>query len=191
MYHSPRSLEAEAMKLGILLLFFSMYAIAAQETRPGGAQTCAQVSLARRGFGASYQGTVRNDDYKFRVTIPEGLKGWGADPVAPFHGFTVFLPSEGDLNSCIVLEIHLRVELGEREARHRGTKVAFGGVTGWKQEATGTVSGTEISNITIRFSVVHARRVDDGTIWLISPTKDMAKNLRLLDTFLSEIAFNP
>src|SRR5262249_28738499 len=37
--------------------------------------------LARRGVGVPYKRVIRNDDYRFSVTFPEGLVGWGG--VAP------------------------------------------------------------------------------------------------------------
>jgi hypothetical protein len=171
-----------------LIVVVSTACIAAQSPRSGQVKTCSQISLARPGFGVSYSGVVRNDDYKFSLTVPEGLTGWGADPVAPFHGFTIFLP-DGQ-SSCIMFEIHLRIDLNPREARHRGTKVVIGDVTAWKEEATGTINGTGFTNITVRFSVAHGQDVDDGTVRLVTPTKDIGRNGPTFEAFLSQIKFD-
>lgn len=162
---------------------------AAQGHQPEPVRTCSQISLVRPGFGAAYRGAVGNDDYKFTLTIPEGLVGWGADPVAPFHGFTIFLPSGDDPPACIVFEIHLRVERGQREAWRRGTKVVIGGVTGWREEVTGTTGGTSFTNIIIRFSVIRSQETDDGTVRLVTPTKDLGKNGAIFEAFISHIGF--
>jgi hypothetical protein len=91
----------------------------------------------------SYRGAIRNDDYKLSVTIPQGLTGWGADSVAPFHGFTIFLSSEGGQSSCLMLEIHLRVDPDDRAGVGHGARIAIGSVTGWKREANGMINGAE------------------------------------------------
>ena len=44
-------------------------------------------------MGVAYKGRVRNSDYRFSATIPDGLEGWGAGKNAPFHGFVFYLSS--------------------------------------------------------------------------------------------------
>ena len=179
------------MRILMSILFLASSAcVAAQGPQSGRVKTCSQISVAHPGFGASYRGAMRNDDYKLSLTIPDGLTGWGADPVAPFHGFTIFLPSGDDRSSCIMFEIHLRVDLGQREAKHRGVKMMIGDVTAWREEATGTISGTDFTNVTIRFSVTRGQDVDDGTVRLVTPTKDIARDRPILEAFLSQMKFD-
>jgi len=172
------------------LFLASAACVAAQGLQSGQVKTCPQISLARPGFGASYRGAVRNDDYKLSLTIPDGLTGWGADPVAPFHGFTIFLPPDDNQPSCIMFEIHLRVDLGQREAKHRGVKMMIGDVTAWREEATGTINGTDFTNVTIRFSAARGQDVDDGTVRLVTPTKDIGRGRPILKAFLSQMKFD-
>lgn len=186
--HSLKSNEGQIMKaLVFLLIAVPAVRLAAQGPRFGQVKTCSQISLARPGFGVPYRGTVRNDDYKLSLIVPGGLTGWGADPVAPFHGFTIFLPPDGNQSSCIMFEIHLRVNLGLRESRHRGARVMIGDVPGWKEEAAGTINGVEFTNVTIRFSVAQGHEVDDGAVWLVTPARDVDKNRPILEALLSRI----
>jgi hypothetical protein len=179
------------MKMLMPILFLASAAcIVAQGPRPGQVKTCAEISLARPGFGESYRGSMRIDDYKLSLAIPAGLTGWGADPVAPFHGFTIFLPSDDDQPSCIMFEIYLRVDLGQREATPRGTRVMIGAVPAWKEEATGTINGTDFTNLTVRLSVAHGQEVDDGTVRLVTPTKGIGRQRSVFDGFLAQLKFD-
>jgi hypothetical protein len=126
----------------LLLVGMATARLEAQVSRPGRVSTCSEASLVEPGFGASYRGTVTNDDYKLVLSIPDGLTGWGADPIAPFHGFTIFLSAE-DRSTCIVFEIHLRVELSPPKNNRRGTPVVIGGVPALKQIVAGTVNRVE------------------------------------------------
>jgi hypothetical protein len=173
-----------------LLILVSTSCAAAQDSRSVPVKGCSQISRARLGFGASYRGAVRNDDYKLSMTIPEGLTGWGADPVAPFHGFTIFLPADKGLLSCIAFEIHLRVDLGPLRIRRRGRELMVGGVKAWKEEATGEMDGTKLTNVTIRFSVPHGQEIDDGTVRMVTPARDLATNGPIFEEFLSHMRFD-
>jgi len=176
------------MKISILFLPLALTAAAPlQDLRTGPIRTCASISLARPGFGTSYRGTVRNDDYKLSLAIPEGLTGWGADPVAPFHSFTIFLSQDGDQSSCIVFEIHLRVDRDERADGLRGARIRLGNFVGRQEESAGTINGAEVTNVRIRFSVSRAQEVDDGDVWLVTPTKDLEKSRAIFDRFLSQV----
>ena len=174
-----------------MLVLASAAGAAAQSPRPDRAASCAQLSLARPEMGAPYRGAVRNDDYKLTLTIPGGLTGWGADPLAPFHGFTIFLPSPDEQTSCIVFEIHLRIDLGQQEARRRGRKATMGGATAWRREVTGSVGRTGFTNVTVEFSAPRRQEISDGTVRLVTPTKDLNRNMPIFDTFLSQIRFDP
>ena len=159
----------------VFILLVCTACVGAQGSRSVPVKTCSQISLARPGLGASYRGTLRIDDYKLAFTIPQGLTGWGADPVAPFHGFTIFLASDDDRSSCIIFEIYLRVEPGQTGTRRHGVKTMIGDVPAWKENATGAINGTELTNVTVRFSYAHDREVDDGTVRLVTPTKDISR----------------
>jgi hypothetical protein len=178
------------MKISVPILFAaSAVCLSAQSSRSGQVRLCSQISLARPGFGASYRGTVRNDDYRVSLTIPDGLTGWGAGPVAPFHGFTIFLPSDDDQSICIIFEIHLRVDIGQPEAKPRGEKITVGGIAAWQEETTGTIDGKQFTNIAVRFSVVHRKEVDDGTVWLVTRTKDLSRDRPIFERFLAQTKF--
>jgi len=182
-------MKAQAMrKLATIAFLLSTVYVAAQCPILGQAKTCPEVSLARQGIGASYKGEVRNDDYELRLTIPPGLTGWGADPVAPFHGFTIFLSDDGQ-SSCIEFEIHLRVNTQAGAIRHRGAKMMLGGATAWKDETRGIKNGIEFANISVQFTIARSQEIDDGTVIFVTPTRELGKNRRTFDAFLSGIKF--
>jgi hypothetical protein len=127
------------------------------------------------------------------VVIPAGLTGWGADPVAPFHGFTVFLAGRDKLISCIRFDISLRVDLGEpgeSPYRPNGARpVKVGNITGWRVERTGQVNGTVLKNVLITYSVRRKGEEDEGSVWLVTPAKDFQKHLPIFEKFISQIRF--
>jgi len=86
-----------------------------------------------------------------------------------------------------MFEIYLRVELGQRETRRHGTKVTIGGVPAWREDVAGAINGTEFTNVTVRFSHAHDREIDDGTVRLVTPTKDVSRNKPVFEAFLSQI----
>jgi len=156
-------------------------------------KTCTAISLSRPGFGVAYRGPVKNDDYGLIADVPSGLTGWGADPVAPFHGFTIFLPSDNSSSGCILFEIHLRVDLGEHGQpsmrRSSARAVRIGNVRGWQEEKIGEAGGIGLENIVIEFSIPRDGGVADGSVWLISPLADLRENQALFRDFVSGLRF--
>jgi hypothetical protein len=151
-------------------------------------KVCGSLTLARPGFGVAYRGTVRNSDYRLGITIPENLTGWGAAPDAPFHGFVIFPP--GEPRSCIGFDIQHRVnEEQDAEAPCPGTETMLGNRHAWMQETTGVVDGVEWTNITVRFSVRNGDHIDDGALWMASPTKELAENKPTFQKLISQIRF--
>jgi hypothetical protein len=177
--------------MGIILLIVGMFMSAAfgQKARTEAVKTCHEASLARPGFGASYRDTLDNSDYGLHLKIPEGLTGWGADPIAPFHGFTIFLPSSDGEAACIVFEIHLRVELGERPVGRAGARVVLGNVPAFQRKVRGKANGRDFTDETLNFSITRGREADEGTAELVSPTRSLARNQLIFDQFISQIRF--
>jgi len=155
-------------------------------------QTCDSITLARPGVGVAYKGTVRNDDYGVKIDIPGGLTGWGGvAPEAPFHGFVIFLPDSP--RSCIGFRIQLRVDLGDGalpERHHAGKAAAVGNRRGWEDDRSGVVNGTALTNVTITFSVPHRREIYDGSVWLVTPTEELEKEMPTFRKFVSGIRFD-
>ena len=89
-----------------------------------------------------------------------------------------------------MFEIHLRVELGKRQATPRGTRVMLGTIPAWKEEVTGTIDRTKFTNVTIRFSVAHGQETDDGAVRLVTPTKAISRTRPTFEAFLSQITFD-
>ena len=138
---------------------------------------------------------MRNDDYGLALVIPDKLTAWGAADVAPFHGFTIFLPGSANSDECIVFEIHLRVELGqdaEKETRvvDRRHVAPVGNVRGWRAERTGARDSTAYKNVVIQFSVRHGADIFDGSVWLVSTMHGFKKNKAILNSFLSRTHFD-
>jgi hypothetical protein len=153
-------------------------------------ETCEAITSVRPGFGVPYRGTLTNGDYRLTVVIPQGLTGWGAGWEAPFHGFDIFFPDGS--RSCMGFEIHLRVDLGEAqgaERRHLGTRAKIGNRAGWKEEINGIIDGSAWTNVKISFSVQNGTDVDDGSVWLVTPTGQLSKNMPIFNRFVSHIRF--
>jgi hypothetical protein len=172
-----------------LFLVFAVQVSAAAAISP--VVKCRDVSSAHSGSGVPYHGTVDNDDYGLRLVLPRGLTGWGAAPISPFHGFTIFL-NEDHPASCIAFEIHRRVDLGEaQDHKPPGPRASIrvGNVIGQKEEASGIVDATVFRNVIVSFSNTHNGEPQDGTIWFITPASDWSKYARLFQRFLAQITF--
>ena len=116
-------------------------------------------------------------------------------PWLPFHGFTVFLPSQGSRSSCIVFEIHLRVDLGDPDERATAPSPAktvnFGNIQGLQQERSGDINGVAFRNVLISFSVPRDGQVADGSVWFVAPGTELEKSQPVFTSFISGIRFNP
>jgi len=154
--------------------------------------TCSSITLAKPGVGVAYTGIVRNDDYGVQIAIPDGLTGWGGvAPEAPFHGFVIFLSDP--VQSCAGFEIQLRVNLGDGARAHRhnaGKRVMVGNIAGSQENRSGFVNGTAFTNVAISFSVPQRGEVFDGSVWLVTPTEDLAKNMPIFRSFVSHFRFD-
>lgn len=51
------------------------------------------------------------------------------------------------------------------------------------------MKGVEFTNITIEFSNTRPNEIDDGTVMLVTPTRDMKANGLIFERFLSAIQF--
>ena len=158
--------------------------------------TCEQETLAGPGVGASYKGTVRNEDYRFSATIPDGLVGWGAAPNAPFHGFTIFINSEANTRSCIVFRIAIHVDLeGDEAAPETGDvrleRITVGGRTATRTSSVGSVGGTLYENVNVSLQIPHKKDdIHDVEIVLVTPKSDAFKTRTLFDRFIASLRFS-
>jgi hypothetical protein len=173
-------------------ILFTASPVALEQTpvAPTPVQNCEGSTLARSGFGVSYEGVIENERYHMKVTIPRGLIGWGAAPEAPFHGFAVFLPGEDA--GCIGLRIQLRIDTKRTESaseRHRRAPVQIGNVLGLKDERVGVVKGVSWTNIALCFAVDHDTYADDGCVWLAAPTAYLVAARDALDQLLAQLHF--
>jgi hypothetical protein len=153
-------------------------------------QVCDSITKAQPGTGVAYKGTVRNSDYGLTVQIPAGQTAWGAAPEAPFHGFVIFLSDKP--KSCILFEMHLRVDTKDKSPVASEKRVRLGNRDGWEEQTKGVIDGIGWSNVTVRFSMHHVRsanEVDDGSIILVTPTQDLSKNVAVFQEFMSHIRF--
>jgi hypothetical protein len=176
--------------MGRLLRHFALLAAVASVAlgeSPDPLQSCAMATGALPGFGAAYRGVFENDDYKLRAVIPKGFTAWGAAPVAPFHGFAIFL--NASRSACIVLEIHRRVDLGEGLPNSRGPNAQIGNVKGNKDESTGSLAGLTLRNVWIAFSARHNPEVFDGYVLFVTPISDGKKYEPLFEKFVSQMRF--
>jgi hypothetical protein len=150
--------------------------------------TCEQVVFTRAGVGHAYRGAFRNDDYRASGRIPPGLVGWsGVANSAPFHGFTIFLNHEQ--TSCIVFEIHIRVNDGESLGSPPTTQpVNLGRAKGWQLKSRGMAGTLELLNVETAFTSKLSDQVDDGTILLVAPLSTSAKAEDIYSRFVRSLA---
>jgi hypothetical protein len=156
------------------------------------ARTCGEITLAHPGMGVAYKGTVKNSDYRFSAMIPDGLVGWGAAPSAPFHGFTIFLGS--GQTSCIVFEIHLRVNVpedrdGGRPPRKGGRRIGVGNRQGTETVETGSATGSVLQNVNVTLELPRDDYTNDASITLVTLQSDAARNKHVFDRFLASFHF--
>jgi hypothetical protein len=155
--------------------------------------SCKDLHLGSPGNGVAYSGVLHFEDYHLFLAVPPGLTGWGAAPVAPFHGFAIFLPDLGKRPSCIVFEINLYMDLGEdhtEKLRSPGRMVKIGGIEGWQEERIGDIDGIQFKNTLISFSVpCHHGDIFDVLVWFAGPAKDRQKNVHLFNDFVRSINF--
>jgi len=175
----------------VLVMLFSPSILRCQRT--AGISTCEQVTQARPGFGVSYKDTVRNSDYELSATVPEGLIGWGAAPVAPFHGFTIYLGPGPQPASCIVFEIAIHVDLGEDRGpepeKSLAERVKVGNRTGSKIRSTGTLQGTPYENVTISLELPRSGYRNDVLFLLVTPSAEAARTEPIFTKFLASFRF--
>ncbi|HUA87574.1 MAG TPA: hypothetical protein VMB85_27145 [Bryobacteraceae bacterium] len=187
-------LDADMLRVLVLALWAAGNAsfLDAQRT-PEPVATCHDVSLARPAYGVSYRGSVRNSDYEFSAMVPEGFTGWGAAPVAPFHGFTIYLDERE--TSCIVFEIRLRVGdvSAEQDAAPNEAapiRVRVGNRSGLQTVVIGRRSGVEYQNVTVTLELPRAGYTNDAEIVLVTPMNEVARTKPIFSKFLGSFKFN-
>ncbi len=155
--------------------------------------TCDQVTLARPGFGASYRGTVRNSDYRFSATIPDGLAGSGTAPPAPFHGFAIYTSSGSGVTSCIVFLIAIHVDLGEEDRsepkKGRAEEVRVGNRLGWRTRTAGSIRGVAYENLAVRLELPREGYKNDVEFVLVTPEAEASRTEAIFTKFLASFRF--
>jgi hypothetical protein len=158
--------------------------------------TCDNQTLVRPGVGVPYQGTIRNDDYRFSVTVPEGLVGWGGvAPNAPFHGFAIFIrDSASETKSCIVFRIGIHVDLDEDKAtteqqEFRTQRITVGHRPARRTSSIGSAHGTIYENVNVWLQVPHGGDSHDLEIVLVTPKNEAAKTRGMFDKILASFHF--
>lgn len=156
--------------------------------------TCEKVSSARPGMGVAYKGTVRNSDYRFSATIPDGLEGWGAGENAPFHGFTLYPNHASEPTICVAFSIQIHVDLEEDHAvpaqRIAATKpVRVGNRTGLKTSTTGRAKGTSYENEAVFVELPRHGYRNDVVITMVTPTSERERAEDVFARFLSSFHF--
>jgi hypothetical protein len=152
----------------------------------------------QRGIGVAYKGTVRNDDYRFEATIPDGLVGWGGvAPNAPFHGFAIF-PDPRE-TSCILFGIQIRVELpddngtfhksGRRAELVKAERTKVGNRVGRQIVKTGSAAGAEFENVIVFLELPRDGYTNDAVFTLVTPKDKVAESRLVFARFLSSFHF--
>jgi len=190
----------------ILCLFYST------ELLSSSISTCDAIRTPPRESGVRYEGTIRNDDYRFSAQVPSHFTGWGAASGAPFHGFTIYLPNDtqtiNEALSCIDFSIAIHVSLPEDEKqkphpaksapRERTTKIKGNGWTGVETTTRGLRHGASFDNTDITFSIPRTTPVEgrepihdtiDVGISFITPTQDRSRTESVFRDFLSHLTF--
>lgn len=164
-----------------------------QESGNAAVSRCEQETLARPGFGASYKGKVRNDDYGFSATIPDGYVGWGAAPNAPFHGFSIFINPRKKAGSCIVFRIALHLDLDGDELppdRKELKPITVGDRAATRTSSVGSAGGMIYENVHVGLRVPHKKDdLHDIEIVLVTPKSDALRNRAVLDRFIASFRF--
>lgn len=149
---------------------------------------CKHASYARPGVGHAYKGAISNEDYEFSARVPSGLTAWdGVDKSAPFHGFMIFL--ESNEQSCILFEIHLRIDESDTVPPLKSPPILLGKAEGFQTSSVGMIDGVRVSNVTTSFSFKRPGRIDDGIILLVAPESQMRRALPIYDEFLHSVSF--
>ena len=182
------------MVLNKILLFFVLIypsLMYSQDAKPGveTAMECGQATKTQPRSGVAYTGRVTNEDYDFSARIPFGLTAWGGVARdAPFHGFTVFL--DPTMKSCIVFEVHLRVDEEDAPLQASGAApLRLGKAQGWQTTEKGIVHGVGVTKVKTTFTFARPGRTDDGEILLISETSKLGEAKRTYDDFLRSLSF--
>jgi hypothetical protein len=159
--------------------------------------TCQNMVIPMEG-GAEYRGMVRNEDYRFSVSIPSGKVGWGVRSPAPFHGFTVFLDGSSEYrkgDSCIDLGVGVRVVLPEDESEKAGAHVAGKPVTIGNRTGVEVINKEVLGNrefwvVTVYVDLPRSSGESDYvSVTFISPAAKYAVNRKTFNKFLSGITF--
>jgi len=179
-------------QLGLIALIVLIACSVAGRSQPvGGHQAtvreCAQATNTRPRIGVQYRGYVKNEDYSFSARIPSGLTAWGGVANdAPFHGFTIFL--DPSMKSCIVFEVHLRVDQSDAPEHQPAAKaLQLGGARAWQTTEEGPAHGLALTNVRTVFSLKRPSQTDDGEILLIAPSSELREAKRKYETFLHSV----
>jgi hypothetical protein len=171
-----------------VVLVLAVTAYSQPKRRQSKVVDCGQVTQTRPGRGHGFRGEVVNEDYVFSARIRGGLTGWGGvAQVAPFHGFTIFLDSQ--MKSCIIFEVHLRVDDNPPRHPRTATPIQLGRAQGWQWAREGNIADSTVANFNTSFSFGPPNHVDDGEVLLIAPTPGFQEAKAAYDEFVRSIKF--
>ena len=153
---------------------------------------CRSITSARIGDGVRYESHVANDDYGISLDLPEGLSGWGAVETAPFHGFTVFLPTGRGPKSCLVFEVNRRVGDDGQPADPSSSGGAYRSVRVGRlkcrlYERSGIVDGISTINRLLEFTWRDRGHTFQGEVWLVSNAADLPDADRVWRQFVDSL----
>jgi len=170
---------------------------AAQQQHDSHVLSCASETLARPHQGVSYHGIFTSSDYRFSLTIPRGITGWGAAPGAPFHGFAIFLHDTDNAAhaSCIILRVEHEVRLPDdspsnSELVSAGVPVTVGNRVALKRKVIGSNKGVPLENTSISLELPRESYRDFLEITMVTPLSDRHRAERLLRALISSLKFD-
>jgi len=178
----------DVITLALWAAFLPMFA-AAQSQGVARTVSCNQAFSSAPHVGEAFRGVVQNSDYHFVAHVPPGLTGWtGTGESAPFHGFAIFLAD--DRRSCIVFEIHVRVDQSDAPKRPIDAKpIVLGHARGWEIETAAKEDSEQFTNVRTVFSFRQRDQIDDGSVLLIAPAKRLPEAMAQYRAFLRGLEF--
>lgn len=161
----------------------------AQETHRARINTCETATNSRTGqHVVTYTGAVRNGDYQFEATIPDGLTGLGSGFNSPFHGFAIFIDNSG----CIAFGIEHRVILPEDvpgRDRRKWVPVKVGNRKGVETLMVGTSRGRRFLNVSVLLDLPREGYMNDMSVLFVTPLQSRSRAEPIFRSFLASFKF--
>ncbi len=159
-----------------------------------------------RQFGSdtgvvTYRGTVSDSVYLFSVTIPPGVVGYGNTPVAPFHGFRIFLNDYAEARACLFMMIGISMwdifqydfdeKARKKASRPVGRRVMVGNREGRRVRSVRRVNGEVWLSTEIWVSLPRQGSTDVWSVQFWRRKKDPHRvaDEKLFTEFLGSLRF--